>query len=212
MSQLLRFNKKQKYILFDVESESLALLHPLNKPFQLSYLICEGDQIVKESDNYIFWADLNMSEEAARVTKFDYLKYKRLAKDPLPILTEFEKYLYDPEYLVLGQNILGFDVAVHNIYRQILGFKSDWSYINRIIDTNALAKAIEKGIKYQKTDNFTCWMHKLNDYREKGLKTSIKTLLKKYKIEYDENMLHSSIYDVKMNWEIFKKQIWEIEI
>jgi hypothetical protein len=212
MSELLRYNKKQKYILFDGETTNLALVKGLNLPWQWSYILCVGSEIVHESDNYIKWPDLKLSEDARRITHFDDNKYNRLAKDPLPILNEFEKYLYDPEYLVVGQSIIGFDIYVHNIYRQLMGRKPDFSYLNRLLDTNSIAKAVKKGIKIQKEDDLTCFMFKLNDYREKGLKTSILTQLKEYKIDFDENMLHSSIYDVKMNWEIFKRQIWQIEI
>lgn len=212
MSELLRYNKKQKYLIFDFESTNLALVKGLNLPWQLSFLLTQNGEIIYESDNYIKWPDLKLSEDARRITHFDDNKYNRLAKDPLPILNEFEKYLYDPEYLVVGQSIIGFDIYVHNIYRQLMGRKPDFSYLNRLLDTNSIAKAVKKGIKIQKEDDLTCFMFKLNDYREKGLKTSILTQLKEYKIDFDENMLHSSIYDVKMNWEIFKRQIWQIEI
>jgi len=36
--------------------------------------------------------------------------------------------------------------------------------------------------------------------------------LKEYKIDFDENMLHNSMYDVQMNFKIFQKQLWQIEI
>lgn len=212
MGELLRFNKSQKYILIDFETESLNLQYGLNKPWQCSYLVCKGGDIVLESDNYIKWPDLKLSEDARRITHFDDNKYNRLAKDPLPILDEFEKYLYDPEYLILFQNGLGFDVYVHNIYRQLMGRKPDFSYIERCIDSNALAKAIAKGIKLGKNEDRTCWMYRLNDFREKGLKTSLISQLKKYKIEFEEDKLHDGIEDCRLNWEVFKKQIWEVEI
>lgn len=212
MGELLRFNKSQKYILIDFETESLNLQYGLNKPWQCSYLVCKGGDIVLESDNYIKWPDLKLSEDARRITHFDDNKYNRLAKDPLPILDEFEKYLYDPEYLILFQNGLGFDVYVHNIYRQLMGRKPDFSYIERCIDSNALAKAIAKGIKLGKNEDRTCWMYRLNDFREKGLKTSLISQLKKYKIEFQEDKLHDGIEDCRLNWEVFKKQIWEVEI
>lgn len=212
MSELLRYNKKQKYILFDGETTNLALIKGLNLPWQWSYIVCVGSEIVHESDNYIKWPDLKLSEDARRITHFDDNKYNRLAKDPEPILNEFEKYLYDPEYIVLFHNGLNFDVYVHNIYRQLMGRKPDFSYIERCIDTNSLAKAIAKGIKLGKDEDRTCWMYRLNDFREKGLKTSLISQLKKYKIEFQEDKLHDGIEDCRLNWEVFKKQIWEVEI
>lgn len=212
MSELLRYNKEQKYVLIDFETESLSLVHGFNKPWQCSYLVCKGNDIVLESDNYIKWTDLNISEDARRITHFDDAKYNRLAKDPVLILDELEKYMYDLEYIILWHHGLGFDAYVHNIYRQLMGRKPDFSYIERSIDTNSLAKAIAKGIKLGKDEDRTCWMYRLNDFREKGLKTSLISQLKKYKIEFDENRLHNGAYDIRMNWEVFKRQIWEVEI
>jgi hypothetical protein len=209
---MLRFNKDQKYICFDFETCHLNLLDDSNKPWQLSYIIAKGSNIQKEVDNYIFWPDLNISEGAKLVTHFDERKYHSLAADPKDILSTFEDYLYDPDYLIIGQNLLGFDVYIHNIYRRLLDKKPDFSFVKRIIDTNCIAKAIKKDLKIQKEVDFTCWQYKLNDFREKGLKTSIKAQLKDYKIDFDENMLHNSLYDVQMNFKIFQKQIWQIEI
>lgn len=209
---MLRFNKEQKYICFDFETCHLNLLDDSNKPWQLSYIIAKGNNIIKEVDNYIYWPDLKLSEGARLVTHFDDRKYHSLASDAKEVLSNFENYLYDPDYLIIGQNLLGFDVYVHNIYRKLIGYKTDFSYVKRIIDTNCIAKAIKKNIKPQVDTDFTFWQYKLNDFREKGLKTSIKAQLKDYKIDFDENMLHNSLYDVQMNFKIFQKQIWQIEI
>ncbi|MEY3312031.1 MAG: hypothetical protein RL348_1374 [Bacteroidota bacterium] len=210
--KMLRFNKEQKYICFDFETCHLNLLDLENKPWQLSYLIAEGTNIIHQSDNYIKWNPLNMSQDAIAITHFSYDRYNYLAKDPEPILNEFEKYLYDPNYLIVGQNLLGFDVYIHNIYRKLLGRKSDFSFTDRILDTNCIAKAIKKNFKVQNRDELIYWQYKLNDFREKGLKTSIKAQLKEYKIDFDENMLHNSMYDVQMNFKIFTKQLWQVEI
>jgi hypothetical protein len=212
MTELLRYNKKQKFLTYDFESTNLALIKGLNLPWQLSYILTQNGEIIHESDNYIKWPDLKLSEDARRITHFDDNKYNRLAKDPLPILDEFEKYLYDPEYLILFHNGLGFDVYLHNIYRQLMGRKPDFSYIERCIDTCCIAKALEKNIKLGKDEDRTCWMYRLNDFREKGLKSSLISQLKKYKIEFQEDKLHDGIEDCRMNWEVFKRQIWEVEI
>jgi len=209
---MLRFNKDQKYICFDFETCHLNLLDTSNKPWQLSYIIAKGNQIQKEVDNYIFWPNLKLSEGAKEVTHFDERKYHSLASDPKDILSAFEDYLYDPDYLIIGQNLLGFDVYIHNIYRKLLNKPSDFSFTKRIIDTNCIAKAIKKNHKINRDSDFIYWQYKLNDYREKGLKTSIKAQLKEYKIDFDESMLHNSLYDVQMNFRIFQKQIWQIDI
>lgn len=73
-SNLLRFNKKQKYIVFDTETESLALA--LTRPWQLSWLVYEDHKIVKNEDHMLYWKDLNVSADAARITRFDYNNWK----------------------------------------------------------------------------------------------------------------------------------------
>lgn len=209
---MLRYNKKQKYICFDFETCNLNLLSLENKPWQLSYIVAQGDKILKEVDCYIKWPKLKISQEARLVTRFSDEKYLRLATDPSNTLKNFEKYIYDDEYIIIGQNLLGFDVYIHAIYRKLLGLKPDFSYISRIYDTNCIAKAIKKNLKVPEKDDFTYWQYRLNDYRQRNMRTSIKAQLKQYKIDFDENKLHDSIYDVQMNFKIFQKQLWNIEI
>ena len=156
---MLRFNKDQKYICFDFETCHLNLLDDSNKPWQLSYIIAKGNNIIKEVDNYIYWPDLKLSEGAKLVTHFDERKYHSLASDAKEVLFTFESYLYDKDYLIIGQNLLGFDVYIHNIYRRLLGHKTDFSYTKRIIDTNCIAKAIKKNLKPQKDTDFTFWQY-----------------------------------------------------
>lgn len=209
---MLRYNKNQKYICFDFETCNLNLLSPDNKPWQLSYIIAEGNKVLKERDCYIYWPDLKLSEEARVITRFDDAKYSRLAKDPRAILEEFESYLYDEDYIIIGQNLLGFDVYIHGIYRKLLNIKPDFSYVGRIYDTNCIAKAIKKNMQPVDKKEFIGWQYQLNDFRERNMRTSIKAQLKQYKIDFDENKLHDSIYDVQMNFKIFLKQIWQIEV
>lgn len=212
MSNLLRYAKNQKYLCFDFETCGLNLVDPNNKPWQLSYLISEGTNIVDRSDNFIWWEDLKISAEAALVTRFNFSLYKEQAKDPAPILEEFDKLLYDDSYLIIGQNVIGFDIYIHNIYRKLMGKKPDFSYLDRVIDTNCLARAIKKNFRPQPDEKLITWQYKLAGFREKGLKTSSKVLLKEYNIEFDENKLHDSMYDVEMTFKIFNKQIWELDI
>ena len=45
-----------------------------------------------------------------------------------------------------------------------------------------------------------------------GLKTSQAALLKKYNIDHDPNRLHDALYDIEMNFKVFRKQLFELEI
>lgn len=208
-SNLLRFNKKQKYMVFDFETENLALC--LARPFQLSWVVYENNQITQKEDHMLYWKDLNVSADAARITRFDYNLWKEKAKDPLQVLKNFENYLYNPEYLILGANLFGYDVYVHNTLRRILGLKSDFSYLNRVLDIQCIQKGIYMGLKTV-PENRTAWQYQMYHYVKKGVKTSVKHLCGLYDIPYDENKAHDAMIDNLYCLEIFKKQILTIDI
>ena len=52
---LLRFNKKQRYVVFDTETEGLNLV--TSRPWQVAWLVVEGDKIVSRNDKFIYWPD-----------------------------------------------------------------------------------------------------------------------------------------------------------
>lgn len=210
---LLRFNKKQKFLVFDFETCSLNLASKNNKPWQLAYAAYEGDNIKDQRNIYIKWENLPISEEARRITKFNELEYQKKSIDPSEALQLFEKYLYDPSYIKVGHNILGFDIYMHNILRKCCGLKSDYSFINETIDTLCIAKSIKKDICVPKDrKHFALWQFKLTSIYDRKMKNSIKALCKEYDIAFDENKLHDALYDISLNYEIFKKQIWQAEI
>lgn len=209
---LLRFNNKQKYILFDFETCSLNLGSLDNKPWQLSFLIAQGKKILEKKNFYLAWSDLPISEDARRITRFNEKKYKKESIDPIFALKEFEKYLYDPNYLIVGHNILGFDVYIHGILRQLCGFAPDYSYIDRCVDTNCLARGIKNKINFDGAEAFVAWQYKLLHHRVKGVRTSILQLCKDYQLKFDEKKLHDALYDISINFEIFMKQLWEVQV
>ncbi|MAG59393.1 hypothetical protein CMO96_01200 [Candidatus Woesebacteria bacterium] len=209
---LLRFNKKQKYLVFDFETCSLNLASPDNKPWQLAFMAYEGDKLIESADYYIHWDNLKLSEGARRVTGFSDSKYKKRAQPPEKILDHFEKYLYNKKYINLGHNILGFDIYIHNIFRKLLGRKPDYSYVNNSIDTLCLAKAIAKDIKINDDDELMSWQFKLNSIYERGMRLSLGACCKTYGVELDSNKLHDALYDIQRNYEVFKQMLWKIEI
>ena len=74
---LLRFNKKQRYVVFDTETEGLNLV--TSRPWQVAWMVVEGDKIIEKNDLFIEWPDLQVSEGAARVTGFTEKEYNKNA-------------------------------------------------------------------------------------------------------------------------------------
>lgn len=208
---LLRFNFNQKYLVLDTETEGLNLVN--SRPWQIAWIEACGKKIISKQERYIWWPDLRVSEEAARITGFDYQKYKSLAQEPKDVLEEFAPILNQQDIIIIGQNILAFDVYMINSWMNFAnGVKFGFDYVKNIIDTKAVAMAIAKGVKSIDTDDLITWQYRWLNYREKGVKTSQAHLLKQYNIDHDPARLHDALYDIEMTFNIFQKQIYDIEI
>jgi DNA polymerase III epsilon subunit-like protein len=205
---LLRFNKDQKYIVFDTETESLSLA--LAKPWQLSWLVYDNGKL-QEEDHLLYWDDLKVSDDAAKITRFSYETWKKKSKNPIDILKSFDNYLYNKQYLIIGANLFGFDIYILNSMRKMLGLKSDFSYLDRVIDIQCIQKGIYNGLK-SVPENRLEWQYQMYHTVKKGVKTSVKHLCSIYDIDFDENLAHDAIYDNRKCLEIFKKQILTIDI
>ena len=210
MEDLLRFKFNQKYVIFDTETEGLNLV--TSKPWQLAWIEAEGKQIKKKQNRFLMWEDLNVSEDAARVTGFDYKSYVKQAEDPAIVYKEFINLINQDDVIIIGQNLLGYDIYILGGIARQLGLKIDYSFVNRIFDTKAIATALAKGNKTPDNDDFASWQIKWLNYRERGLKSNQKYLLEYYDIDFDPKKLHDALYDIEKNFEIFLKQIWELEI
>jgi DNA polymerase III epsilon subunit-like protein len=185
-----------------------------NKPWQLAFLVIENNKVVEKKDYWLKWETLNVSPDAAKITGFTEAKYKKKATCAKAALDHFEKYLYDDSYIKVGHNLLGFDVYMHNLHRKLVNPKSepDFSYTEHLVDTLCLAKALKKRIKLDKDDDFLAWQYRLNHLVERGLSCNLKQCCKDFDVDFDEKKLHDALYDINVNFEVFKKMIWEIEI
>lgn len=199
----------QKLICYDVETSGLNLFY--DKPWQVSWIVAEGNKTIKEYDLYVDYDNLQLSDFIKKLTGFNQHKYDQ-EKQPLKdVWAELKKYLLDPEYIVVGQNLLGFDVYMVAIMQRLLGERPDYSYLSRIYDTRALGKAYRENIRKPKSD-FLGWQYKLMHDRSLKSKVSQLQLLKLFDINFDEKKLHNSLYDVKMCFEVFKKLKKELEL
>lgn len=207
MIESLNYAELNKAIFWDLETCNTNLVWKENKAWQLGLIVIEKGEITERHSRFVKWESLLISDGAAKVTHFNKQIYEEKAEDATLILDLLESYIYNPEYLLLGHNILGFDVYVHNIWRKNLGRKTNYSYIQRCLDTNALAKGIKKGIKRKSGENLLAYQYRMSSIIEKGLKTSLGHLGKENKIEYDYDNLHDGLADVILNKLIWDKYI-----
>lgn len=207
---LLRHNFKQKYCVFDFETSNLALVS--EKPWQLGYILAEGKIVKKEIERKIFWPNYDIKPEIATMNHFDRQTYESEARDPVGVLDEFESYLYNPEYLVVSMNGFGFDCYIHNNWRKALGRKTDYSWMNRHIDILATFRAIMAGSKTPPKDDLLAWQYSWINHRDRKIKASLSSQLKHYNINFDESKKHEAGYDVEMTFEVFKRQLFELDI
>ena len=192
----------QKYLVFDTETEGLNL-HS-SKTWQLSWIICQGNKVLETHDKFIKHKELNIPEVVRKLTGCDWDKYNSKAESLISVWSKFEKYLFDPQYIVVGQNLLGFDVYMVSHLQRMLGQEPDYSYLPRIYDTRALAKAYREELDKPRGDLLS-WQYKIINDRTLKAKVSQNQLLKFFDIDFEEEKLHDALYDIKMCYKVFLK-------
>lgn len=211
-SDLLKNNISQnKFVFFDFETESLSLFHA--KPWEIAWDVYNGYTKVESHQYYLNWKELEVSKGAADATGFNIDKVRKEGKDPRFVIDLFNKYLYNKEYKICGHNILGYDSYVHNTSMLELGYKTDYSYINRIYDTLPIARAYRLGIKTpDNKEDFLAWQYRLLGIRTKNLKCKNFELAREFGIEVDESKLHGAQFDISLTAPVFFNLIKKIDI
>ena len=192
----------QKYIVFDTETEGLNLFS--SKTWQLSRIVCQGSKILETHDEFIAHKELEIPQIVKKLTGFNWSTYNRKSRPLDEVWNKFEKYLFDPQYVIVGQNLLGFDVYMIAILQRLLGQQPDYSYLTRIYDTRALGKAYREEIQKPSRD-FLSWQYKIINDRSLKARASQNQLLKFFDIDFDDGKLHNALYDIKMCFKVFLK-------
>jgi DNA polymerase III alpha subunit (gram-positive type) len=209
-SELLRYSN-QKYIVFDSETESLNL-HSV-RAWDLAWSLCQGNSVLERYQYFLKWPDLKVSKGAARVTRFDPKKIEELGVDPKIAVEHLCSFLYNKELYNVVHNGLSYDLYVINNCRRCLGQKPDYSFAQRMYDSNAIARAIHMKIPFDRNKySLLEFQYRFANSPRKDVKTNLTILGKKYKCEFNESELHGAEKDVALNFAIWRKQIWEIEI
>ena len=209
---LLRFNNDLKLVVCDMETEGLHLGR--SRPWQVAMLVFHGKQLVEEIDMYPWWPDLNISPGAAIVTRFKWDVYKSKATDPKKCREKYLSYRDNKDYRIIYHNGLGYDSMIDAVWAREIGEKPNYDWLDRLIDTNCVSKAMKKGMKPDNSSllNFLQWQFKIGGLREKGLKSNLTTMGKEFKIEFDYAMLHDGLNDIKLNKLVLDKLIWTVDI
>lgn len=210
MNDLLRFKFDQKFLLIDTETANLSLTSGL--PWQIAWLTAKGKYVTNSFDRKILWKDYSVAPEIAVFNHFDEQQYIREARDPIEVIDEFESYLYDPSYMSVGMNTLGFDFAIINNWRKKLGRKTDYSWLDRHWDILAVYRAIQSGAKNPPKDDFLAWQYSWINHRDRKIKASLSSQLKHYSIPFREEDKHQALIDVELTFEVFKRQLFELDI
>lgn len=207
-SNLLRYKDDQLFLLHDWETEGLNLYN--TRGWQLAYAICTIHRVISIKVRHLNWPNLNVSPEAARVTRFNMAEHLKIAEDPAVVMRDFNKLRYDPQYIRAGHNILGFDDYVTKAANRMLGLPHVESPELRALDTNALMKGYLKG--WKPGPDILATQYRWLNYREKGLKSSLGLCARTFSLEYDERQSHRADYDVYVNHGVLNKLVWSIEI
>ena len=216
-SNLLRFNEKQKFLIYDIESEGLNL--QTTRPWQVSFITFDLKNNYEEHDYFIKWDNLKLSAGAAIATGFNPILYKNKARDPKEILDIFESYLNDKQYRIVFHNGLGFDTMVYNVWRRELELKTTYDFLYdrefACYDTLALSKAYKKGFKPDISNSkaFLAWQYRMLSIRlERGNKTTLGAMGKEFGVKFNESDLHNALFDIRLNREVFRQLIWKLVI
>lgn len=210
MNNLLRFSDNL-YLLGDFETENLNVCQN-NRPWNLGFILFNNKEILEKHSYYIWWDDLNISEGAAKATRFNYDEYKKKARPQKEIYDIWQKYLYNNEFIRIFHNGIAFDAYIEQIWRNSNGLGKNYSFLQNFIDTNSLAKSIKLGQKEIARKDWLQTWYKYSNYNEKGLKTSLTTLGKEFNIDFDYENLHQAENDCLLNRLIFQQLIHKIDI
>ena len=211
-AHLLRFDKTKKLVFFDFETFNLNLSFQFNRPWQTGLLWAQGDKIIKTEEYWIKWqnCDLRIGAGAAAVTHYNQEEFDSKAVFAEECFENIYNALEEADYIV-GQNTLGFDLYLVRDWWRMNG--KPWRHlVDKFIDTNCIARGIKMNTPYKPGDNLLEYQYRTLAKKVKGMKTNLTALGKEYNIEHDYTSLHQALSDVELNFKVWRKLIFAIEI
>ena len=209
--QYLRFDKEKEYVFLDCETFNLCLNSCHNLPWQIAMIKVSGDKITAHKNYYIKWdTHLSISADAARITKFNPKMYEKKAVPIEDVFPTIEDWLEKCDYIV-GHNFLGFDLYLIKDLYSHMG-KSYKPIVNKIIDTNCIARGLKTGNYYKQDQDLLEYQYKMYHNRVRGVKTNLAFLGKEYEIDHESENLHDALEDLKLNLKVWNKLKWQIDL
>lgn len=208
---LLRYDKKKVLTFIDCETFNLCLNFCHNLPWQIAMIKAIGDKKIDEKNFYLKWdTELKISQDAARITRYDHKKVQKEGCDPKEIFPTIKDWLDHSDYII-GHNIIGFDIYLIKEYYKSMG--RDWKHlIGKLIDTNIIARGIKYGIPYNPKEDLIEYQYKIYHTKKKNIKSSLTILGKENGIEHDYDKLHDAINDLDLNLKVWNKLKWQLEV
>jgi DNA polymerase III epsilon subunit-like protein len=208
---LLRYDKNKTFVLIDFETFNLCLNFCHNLPWQIGMIKGKGDFKNDSKNYYVNWdTDLKISEDAARITRYDHNKVCKHGLKIEEIFPTIKDWLDHSDYII-GHNILGFDVyLIKELYKKM---GCHWEHLmSKIVDTNCIARGIKYNIPYKPSENLLEYQYKILHTRRKDVRSSLGLLGKENAIEHDYDKLHDAINDLDLNLKVWNKLKWQVEI
>lgn len=198
--------KDKRIILFDTETEGLNLR--TSRPWQIAWVEMKNGKVLNKEMHYLAWDNLNVSKEAAAVTGFDKRVYDAKKEDPKKIIDKFWNLIHQPDTILAGQNIIGFDIFILNIARKCIGYLEDYSFLYKCIDTVPLSRAYLLNFHRSENETMIEFCYKLLNFKPKGrISVKLSSMLDKFGIKYKEDKLHDALVDTEMTGELFIRLI-----
>lgn len=209
---LLRFDKTRSYVFIDCETFNLCLNKSYNLPWQIAMIKVIAGEKVAEKNFYIKWeTDLKIGEKAAEITRYSQKTMERLGVTPKEVFPTIQDWLDKADWII-AHNMLNFDLYLIKDYYRLFGFGYK-HLIDKILDTNALAKGVKLNAPYRPEEGSLIeYQYRMAHIRQKGLKTNLTALGKGYGIEHDYENLHDALIDLDLNLKVWNKMKWQLEI
>jgi len=190
--------------IWDMETESLNL--SLTRPWQLAYVKLKNNKIVDRQNLYIDIHNLKVNPDAAKVTGFSWEIYNKKKLPADHVVDIIQKDFIETDDLLVGHNILGYDIYIlMNLYNYV-GRKLDFrDFIYRCIDTLCMARGrfFEVQLPADERERLS-FMYKMLGRYDKAFKGKLIDVAKSFNIPVDEKKLHDALYDVTINADVFK--------